>query len=429
MIMKSNNKIKVLVFPAGEVNSIELHDALSSCVNITLYGASSVDRHGPYIFKNYISGLPMIYEELFFDRFNELIDQYEIDVVFPTHDTVVQILAENRDRLHARVIAADQRTAEICRDKRKTYQLFWGEAFCPKTDQDIEGFPMFIKPVDGQGSVGARRIENEQEIPAGPDRERYVLCEYLPGEEYTVDCFTDRHGSLRAVLPRSRKRTLAGISVSSETVEQTEEFLTIARTINQRLRFRGLWWFQVKRDKKGRLKLLEISTRCAGTMCMARAMGVNLPLLSVYDAMGLEIEILPNLYHAAADRTLISRYTLDYEYDTVYFDYDDTLVVDGKVHLPAIWFLYQCRNENKTVILLTKHPTDIYADMKKSCIAETLFDRIIEINPQKSKAAYINAHRAIFIDNAYAERKEVYDAHHMPVFDVDAIEFLTDWRR
>ena len=99
------------------------------------------------------------------------------------------------------------------------------------------------------------------------------------------------------------------------------------------------------------------------------------------------------------------------------------------MHLPAIWFLYQCRNENKTVILLTKHPTDIYADMKKSCIAETLFDRIIEINPQKSKAAYINPHRAIFIDNAYAERKEVYDAHHMPVFDVDAIEFLTDWRR
>lgn len=52
MVMKSNkNKIKVLVFPAGEVNALELHDALSSCVNVTLYGASSVDRHGPYIFK------------------------------------------------------------------------------------------------------------------------------------------------------------------------------------------------------------------------------------------------------------------------------------------------------------------------------------------------------------------------------------------
>lgn len=424
-----NRKIGVLVFPAGEVNSVELHDALASCVNVTLYGASSVDRHGSYIFKNYLSGLPMVQDRDFFDKLNGIIDEYGIDVVFPTHDTVAQILAENRDRLHARVIAADQRTAEICRDKRKTYQLFLGETFCPKTDQYIEEFPVFIKPVHGQGSVGARRINSAQEVPASPDREGYVMCEYLPGEEYTVDCFTDRHGSLRAVLPRSRKRTLAGISVSSETVEPTEEFMTIARTINQRLRFRGLWWFQVKRDKKGRLKLLEISTRCAGTMCMARALGVNLPLLSVYDAMELEIEILPNLYHAAADRTLISRYTLDYEYDTVYFDFDDTLVVDGRVHLPAIWFLYQCRNKNKTIILLTKHPTDVYTDMKKSCIAETLFDRIIGISPQESKAAYINPCKAIFVDNAYAERKEVYDVHHIPVFDVDAIEFLTDWRR
>ncbi len=45
-------KINVLIFPAGEINSVELHDALSTCVNIKLYGASSVERHGKYIFEN-----------------------------------------------------------------------------------------------------------------------------------------------------------------------------------------------------------------------------------------------------------------------------------------------------------------------------------------------------------------------------------------
>ena len=40
------NKIKVLVFPAGEINSVELHDALSHNVNIEVFGCSSVDRHG-----------------------------------------------------------------------------------------------------------------------------------------------------------------------------------------------------------------------------------------------------------------------------------------------------------------------------------------------------------------------------------------------
>lgn len=47
-------KIKILIFPDGEINSIELHDALSSCVNVELYGASSIERHGKYVFKNHI---------------------------------------------------------------------------------------------------------------------------------------------------------------------------------------------------------------------------------------------------------------------------------------------------------------------------------------------------------------------------------------
>ena len=79
-----SRKSRVLIFPAGEINSVELHEALSTCVNIELYGASSVDKHGEYIFKNYISGLPMITETNFFDEFNSIIDKNQIELVFPT---------------------------------------------------------------------------------------------------------------------------------------------------------------------------------------------------------------------------------------------------------------------------------------------------------------------------------------------------------
>ena len=48
-------KTNVLIFPAGEINSVELYEALSYNVNINIYGCSSVDRHGEYIFKNYKS--------------------------------------------------------------------------------------------------------------------------------------------------------------------------------------------------------------------------------------------------------------------------------------------------------------------------------------------------------------------------------------
>ena len=68
------SKTNVLIFPAGEINSVELHDALSHNVNINVFGCSSADRHGGDIFKNYKSGLPNIFEDNFINKFNELIN-------------------------------------------------------------------------------------------------------------------------------------------------------------------------------------------------------------------------------------------------------------------------------------------------------------------------------------------------------------------
>ena len=44
---------------------------------------------------------------------------------------------------------------------------------------------------------------------------------------------------------------------------------------------------------------------------------------SFYTVMGYDIDIFQNPYNVVMDRTLISRYKIDYEYDTVYFDFDD----------------------------------------------------------------------------------------------------------
>jgi len=78
------SKVNVLIFPAGENNSIELHNALSHNVNFEVFGTSSIERHGRYVFKNYRAGIPMISEANFISKFNELLDEWKIDFVFPT---------------------------------------------------------------------------------------------------------------------------------------------------------------------------------------------------------------------------------------------------------------------------------------------------------------------------------------------------------
>lgn len=425
-------KTNVLIFPAGEINSVELHDALSHNVNIAVYGASSIERHGAYIFKDYRGGLPMITAPDFISEFNKLLEEWKIEYVFPTHDTIALFLAEWQKKLKAKVITADYNSALICRDKKETYKLFEGYDFCPELYDDFVEFPCFIKPRDGQGSVGAKVIKDINDVPTDMELDKYVICEYLPGEEVTVDCVTDKAGKLVAVLPRKRLRLMAGVSVAGESMDASEEILFIANTINNKMRFLGLWYFQIKKGKEGSYKLLEVSTRCAGTMCLSRARGVNIPLLSVYAAMGRDLSVYQNPFHVIMDRILISRYKIDYDYNKVYIDYDDTVISDEEVNLPVIRFLYQCRNKNYSVTLLTRHECDhddtVEESLDKHGIAVSLFDSIIKISFQEKKADYIEPHKAIFIDNAYAERKQVHDAYNIPVFDVEGIEVITDWR-
>lgn len=428
-----NKKTGVLIFPAGEINSVELHDALSSCVNIRLFGASSVDRHGEFVFKNYISGIPSMWEPDFFKKMNTIIDKNQIDVIIPTHDDVALFLAQNRGRINAKVLTAACETALVCRDKKITYETFSDFDFCPQVYQTPESFPVFMKPRRGQGGINAKLLKKAEDLPSEIDLGDYVISEYLPGTEMTVDCFTDCEGKLQAVLPRSRKRVFGGVSVRGQREEATQEIRNIAEVINETLEFLGLWYFQIRQGSDGKFKLMEISARCAGTMCLSRALGVNLPLLSVYAAMGQKTEIIENNYKLMVDRTLISRYKTDLEYSRVYIDLDDTVLVNGEVHLEMIRFLYQCINKGKQIILLTRHRAD-HEDtaaeaLRTHKIMPELFNEIIELDFTMPKYTVIQPEEAIFIDNSFAERKAVHEKLEIPVFDVDGVEVLLDWRR
>ena len=54
------------------------------------------------------------------------------------------------------------------------------------------------KPDQGNGSKGAVLVDSPAQLDSLRDRiETLMISEYLPGAEFTVDCFTDRHGVLR----------------------------------------------------------------------------------------------------------------------------------------------------------------------------------------------------------------------------------------
>lgn len=426
------SKINVLIFPAGAENALEIYNELRYCVNIEVFGASGKSDHASFVYPKdkYFEGDYYINDKNFFQNFNTLLEKNKIDVVIPTHDTIAKFFAGNRDNIKAKILTADSQTADICRSKSKTFKLLKDENFIPKVYNNAdeiksEDFPLFLKPDIGEGAKGTKLVKNREELFNELKKDpELMIFEYLPNEEYTVDCFTDRFGKLQFVGLRTRERITMGIAFRSKTIKAPAVVKEIANIINSKLKFLGAWFFQLKKDNDGNFKLLEVSCRQAGTMTLYRNKGINFALLGVYEIMGKDTCVLENDYELIVDRCIESKFKFDYKYNQVYIDYDDTIVFKNSVNIEAIAFLYYCKNNNIKITLISRHEGCINESLKNNFIDKNLFDEIIVIGPEQSKVSYITNTKAIFIDNSFAERKQVFKMLNIPVFDVDAISGL-----
>ena len=211
----------VLVFPCGSEIGLEVNRALADSTHFTLFGANSVDDHAKFVYRNYVAGLPFIDAPDFINEINRVVEQYRIDFIIPAHDSAVLKMAENQHMIKATVVTSCAETCRICRSKRRTYELFRELIPTPQVyaPTEIMSFPVFLKPDVGQGTKGTYKANTREEIEFYVKKDSTLLVlEYLPGKEYTVDCFTDRNGTLLFVAGRERRRIYSGISVNSKQV-------------------------------------------------------------------------------------------------------------------------------------------------------------------------------------------------------------------
>lgn len=424
----------MLIFPSGSEGALNIYDALKHNLHFEVFGCSGKRDYTDFLYPEemYCYGDEKLYitHPFFKETFSKLLKDLRVDYVIPTFDDVALKLAELAPLLSAKVITSPYETALLASDKRRMYQAVYGYSFCPKIFQDkeeIEQYPVFVKPAIGSGSKGAKLIRKEEELEKYCKEEKdIVICENLSGEEISVDCFTDKYGALRFIGPRVRERIWNGIAFRSSNIPISEEIRDIAETLNRIMVFRGAWFFQIKRNAEGAFKLLEFSVRQSTNSSFYGKLGVNLSALSLFDAMGMDVSILCNDFPIRQECRLQASYHLDIAYENVYVDFDDTLTVCNKVNVNMMKLLYQFSNHGKKIILITRHQGDLLIDLKKYKISTELFDEIIWIKDDTPKYQYIVPEQAIFIDNYYKERLEVKQHHNIPVFDVDAAESLIE---
>jgi carbamoyl-phosphate synthase large subunit len=420
----------VLVLPGGTEIGLEIRRALRDCKEIRLYSAASdVSNHAPYVYSRHFI-VPSVHEPNWLDALNNLIVEQNIHYVYPAHDDAVLAITENSHMIKAKIVSSPIKTCRIARSKLQTYKTLVDVVPVPRIYDNastIAEYPVFIKPDIGQGSEDVHIVYSKEQLlrQLGTGK-NYIITEYLPGDEYTVDCFSDRVRGLLFCGGRKRKRTRSGIAMSCPLAKDSL-FHEYAEAISKKIEFHGAWFFQLKRDQNGVLKILEMAPRIAGTMALNRVRGINFPLLSIYEQERIPITIMENNVDVDIDRALVNRYRHSIQYGSVYVDLDDTLILNGSVNTNLIQFLYQCINEKIRLVLLTKHDGVVEHILQTHRLRQ-LFDDVFHIDKAACKADYIKEPDAILIDDSFSERKTANDKLGIMTFDCSMIEMLMNER-
>ena len=163
-----------------------------------------------------------------------------------------------------------------------------------------KGQPYIIKPCVSNGTRGFRivsdKIDQRDLLFNHKPNSQYIeeqrldnilkdgfptllVSEYMPGQEYTVDCFMN-DGEIKLIIPRTRDKMNNGISVAG-TIERNEEIIEYCKKILGTLKLHGPIGIQVKYSLSGKPLVVEINPRIQGTTVACIGAGVNIPLIAL----------------------------------------------------------------------------------------------------------------------------------------------------
>jgi carbamoyl-phosphate synthase large subunit len=290
-------RVRVLVTGAGGPAAVSVMKSLSADPSVSLIAADM----DPWAAGLYLvppdartlvpAGLDPGFVEATLARCIEM----GVDVLIPTCDAELRPLGQARDEFRQagiELLLAPDPALEVCLDKLALAERCAGQVPVPRTecldkvaDPDSWTYPVIVKPRTGSGSRGISLVRSSQDLTrldASPD---YLVQEYLPGVEYSIDVLADVTGHVVASVPRVRERVDSGVSVAGRTLHDSElEQFGAAVAAAAGLTYVAN--VQFRRDAVGRPALLEVNPRFPGTMPLTVASGVDMPLMALDSLRG-----------------------------------------------------------------------------------------------------------------------------------------------
>jgi carbamoyl-phosphate synthase large subunit len=241
--------------------------------------------------------VPKASDPAFYAAVTQLLADERVDIIFPTSGFDIYAYARHKAELERGgvvVAMSDVDAMTTCADKWQFYLKTQGAFPLPETSRELadwQVFPCFVKPVLGKGSRDSYRCNRAEELRFYTSQIRdLIVQEYLPGEEYTVDVLSDLEGTPLLAVPRIRLETKEGISTKGKVLKDSE-IERLCLEMARHLGLKGPTCMQLKRDRAGALKFLEVNPRIGGGMMFTTLAGVNIPKLILDLIAGEDITV------------------------------------------------------------------------------------------------------------------------------------------
>jgi carbamoyl-phosphate synthase large subunit len=287
---------------------------------------SNNEAIGKHLAKDFIQ-IPRGDDPAFPERILEISKQKNIQLILPLITKELVAFSKNKDHFKANgisILLSNEEAVAISNNKVKSYEFLNSKGvsvprfFIAETLEEFihaafdlghPARPFCFKPAVSNGSRGFRIVwdsidESQQlfnekpyntwityahalKILSSKPFPQLLVSEYLPGDEYSVDCLAD-HGKPVLIVPRLRKKMINGITVEGTFINNP----ALIEYCNKIIRFIGLHGnigIQLRFSENNEPLLLEINPRVQGTIVAGLGAGINLPLLAVWQELNMPI--------------------------------------------------------------------------------------------------------------------------------------------
>ena len=295
--------INILLTSAGGVSGIFLSRHLR---NTGDYKLIAIDRSEINPLLNWVDSfytVPSITDETYLQKIIEIIKLESIEIIIPITSFDVEFFAlpDVKNKLKSvKYILLDYDIQKILSNKQTCYEYLDSiNILTPsiyKNNELIE-YPVIMKPKEGTGSKEVVLIQNEFDFNYWSKKNiNYILVEYIPGKEFTADCFFNWNGKCLGVNVRERIKMNGGGAVITKN-ENKIDVENIITKLEKTGVVKGPVNFQFKQLINGDLIVFDFNTRFAsGGLPLTVKSGFDIPNILIKYLNGDKIEKwVPNL--------------------------------------------------------------------------------------------------------------------------------------